>query len=266
MTDTSRTSSPHGKRFPFIDLEKSLDRAKILYDADRNGRPMQLGVVFEVWEYSDKSSGGFQTIAALKSYGILDTDTAGDSRKVGLSKNALKYFKEERDEERNELKKVFALRPKMLALLWKQWKDFPPSDNVARSHLKVDLDLGEQQARSLLGIYKSNLAFAELKGADEVAESDGDDSDEIPEIPQQTQLVSDIKSANKSTDSGSVTTLVASAVLPVAMGERVLTTGILSKDANFRLLVTGHIGPREVERLIQKLMLDKEILADVGST
>ena len=46
----------------------------------------------------------------------------------------------------------------------------------------------------------------------------------------------------------------------VMAGERELTTGLLSKEANFRLLVSGPIGVKEMERLIQKLQLDKEIL------
>ena len=45
-------------------------------------------------------------------------------------------------------------------------------------------------------------------------------------------------------------------------GERELTTGLLSKDANFRLIVSGQIGVKEIEMLIKKLELDKEILAE----
>jgi hypothetical protein len=45
-------------------------------------------------------------------------------------------------------------------------------------------------------------------------------------------------------------------------GERELTSGLLSKDASFRLIVSGEIGVKEIERLIKKLELDKEILAD----
>ncbi len=45
-------------------------------------------------------------------------------------------------------------------------------------------------------------------------------------------------------------------------GERELTTGLLSKEANFRLIVSGAVGVKEIERLIRKLELDKEILAD----
>ena len=45
-------------------------------------------------------------------------------------------------------------------------------------------------------------------------------------------------------------------------GERELTTGLLAKDASFRLIVSGNVGVKEIERPIQKLEIDKEILAD----
>ena len=45
-------------------------------------------------------------------------------------------------------------------------------------------------------------------------------------------------------------------------GERLLTTGLLAKGASFKLIVSGHVGPKEIDILIRKLELDKEILAD----
>lgn len=47
-------------------------------------------------------------------------------------------------------------------------------------------------------------------------------------------------------------------------GERELTTGLLSQDTSFRLIVSGNIGVKEIERLIKKLELDKEILAETN--
>jgi hypothetical protein len=35
----------------------------------------------------------------------------------------------------------------------------------------------------------------------------------------------------------------------------------LAKDASFRLIVSGNIGVKEIERLIQKLEIDKDILS-----
>ena len=45
-------------------------------------------------------------------------------------------------------------------------------------------------------------------------------------------------------------------------GERELTAGLLSKEFSFRLIVSGHVGVKEIEMLIKKLQIDKEILAD----
>jgi|AACY02.16.fsa_nt_gi hypothetical protein len=45
-------------------------------------------------------------------------------------------------------------------------------------------------------------------------------------------------------------------------GERELLTGPLSKSSGFRLIVNGQIGLKEIERLIAKLELEKDILAE----
>jgi hypothetical protein len=45
-------------------------------------------------------------------------------------------------------------------------------------------------------------------------------------------------------------------------GERELTTGLLSKDASFRLIVSGHVGVKEIDILIKKPQIDKAILAE----
>ena len=49
-------------------------------------------------------------------------------------------------------------------------------------------------------------------------------------------------------------------------GERELTTGLLSNDASFRLLVTRTVGEKEIERLIKQFELDKEILVETSES
>jgi len=157
-----------GTRFPFINLEKALGRAKELFDADHKGREMTIGAAFGVWGYSEKSSGGFQTIAALKMYALVKDSSIGDGRKIGLTDSALWYFRDEREEEKKKRAREFALAPKLIAALWADWHTSPPADPVARSHLKAERGLNDQGARSLLAIYKENMAFAELKADDKV--------------------------------------------------------------------------------------------------
>lgn len=168
-----------GTRFPFINLQKSVERAKLLFEADQRGREMGIPAAFSVWGYSEKSSGGFQTIAALKGYGLLKEGNGADARKVGLSDEALRYFRDERPEEKSKLLKVFALRPKLIAALWNDWGATPPADTIARSQLKTEAGLNDQSARSLLSIYKENLSYSELKGHHKAVEipSEKDDND-----------------------------------------------------------------------------------------
>jgi len=248
-----------GTRFPFISLEKAIGRAEALFKADPKGRSMSATAAFNVWEYSEKSSGGFQTVAALKMYGLLKglKSQGHEGPKVILTEEALRYFRDEREEEKQKLAQAFALRPRLIAALWPEWKASPPADAIARSHLKADRGLADQAARSLLAIYKENLAFANVKGDAMVSLVDSDDEDE----PAAQSAVLDQATGDK----GSV--LPPKPPLPPGKGklmdgERELTSGLLSKGADFRLIVRGQVGVKEIERLIRKLELDKEILAE----
>ena len=45
-------------------------------------------------------------------------------------------------------------------------------------------------------------------------------------------------------------------------GERVVLSGVLSRRASFCLIVTGPVGIAELDRLIEKLTIDKAILGE----
>jgi len=172
------------QRFPFINLAKAIERAKQIYEGDQRGNEMPVPTAFAVFGYSEKSSGGFQTISALKSYGLLEDFGANESRKVKLSKAGLDYFRDEREDHRATKLKAFALSPLLFKALYDHWGAQVPSDAVARSHLKIERGLNEQSARTVLGIYKDNLVYADLKGGDKVIEvpPDGDDAEDLAPV------------------------------------------------------------------------------------
>lgn len=239
--------------YPFVNLDKALSRAQELFEADPSGRQMSLSAAFTVWGYSLKSSGGHQTVSALKSYGLIeDSGTKGD-RKISLTQKALKYFKDERENERNRLRREFALGPKLFANLWgaSGWKASPPSDAIARSHLKVDLGLSEQAARAILGIYKENLIIANFTGDDNI-DGKGSEIDDDDDGVDENGGDAGSKERNPPKHER----------IKLKMNERELSAGLLSKGASFRLIVSGEIGAKEIKRLIAKLEVDKEIMAD----
>lgn len=253
-----------GTRFPFINLAKAIGRAEALFKADPKGRAMSVPAAFTVWEYSEKSSGGFQTIAALKMYGLMKGIKGQEGPKIVLTEEALRYFRDEREAEKQKLAEAFALRPRLIAALWGDWRASPPADAIARSHLKADRGLADQAARSLLAIYKENLAFADIKGDAKVSLVEQEDDDDQGDggtrasgdnAPVASERHNIPPPPPPSPPAGKV---------KLMDGERELTSGLLSKGSDFRLIVRGPIGVKEIERLIRKLEIDKEILAETN--
>lgn len=165
-------SQPVLTRFPFINLTKALERAKAIYENDKGGKGLKMPVAFSAWGYSDKSSGGFQTVAALKSYGILADEGSKDDRSVRLTNDARQYFQTEIEEDKARLRAKFASRPALMAHLLDHWDLGAVQDPVARTYLKTEIGLNEQSARSALGIYKDNVSFIIGKGSAKVAEDE----------------------------------------------------------------------------------------------
>src|SRR5713101_1673177 len=81
-----RTRSP---MYPFISLRKALERARDFYKAQhQHATPIAAAV--GVWEFAAKSSGGLQTVSALKQFGLMtESEDDTDARKVQLTDSAL---------------------------------------------------------------------------------------------------------------------------------------------------------------------------------
>jgi hypothetical protein len=236
-------------RFPFIDLRKALTRAEELYQADKGGKSVAVPTAFSAWGYSSKSSGGFQTVSALKMYGLAIDEGANEDRRLRLTDAARSYFMTEVEDDKAKALSKFALSPRFFRSLWDQWGDAIPPDNVARTYLKVERGLAEQLARTALNLYKENIAFAMAKGG-----AKAEEPDEQEETEEREQRRNPPDNRRRPADQ--------SGRLEMLSAERELQTGILSRNAGFRVLVTGQIGVAEIERLIAKLEMDKEILAD----
>lgn len=169
-------------RYPFIPLRKAIDRARDLWGAIGDHAAISSDVV-KVWGYSEKASGGIQTIAALRYYGLIASLASGHVRKLKFSDRGRNYFLDERPEKHAEAHKFFALQPKAMSALWENWKAAPPAEPIARSALKVDYGYSENNARELLAIYLDNIQFAGLANSDKIpanGEAYGDAVEEEP--------------------------------------------------------------------------------------
>jgi hypothetical protein len=160
--ETSPRRKVRSPSFPFLGLREALDRARAFYEAEqRNAARPETAAAH--WGYSAKSSGGKQTIAALRSFGLLEGDTL-----VKLSGRALRILLDERgsSEDRERLLKQAALLPPLHSRLWERYGPELPSAQTLRLTLILDEGFNENSVDDFLGEYKETLEFAKLRMMD----------------------------------------------------------------------------------------------------
>jgi hypothetical protein len=162
------------------------------------------------------------------------------------------YLRARQDEKRAIIAEL-ALKPKQIATCWKQWGPDRPADAACIDELVLKFGFTGGGARDFLKVYDATVSFAKPAIVAKIMRhkviSNEDDFEVLDRPPDRDQPI-------HRPDAHQMT-------LKLMDSERQLTAGLLSKDASFRLIVSGDIGVKEIERLIQKLEIDKEILADV---
>lgn len=255
MDETAKNKAVRDRSpaFPFISLQAAIER---LTDFDRvfGRHPTPANKVGLAWEMKENSSQAAQTLAALKYFGLLDYEGSGDTRKAFITEDGRTYLRAQQDEIKQKILKRLALTPKEISKFWEIWGSDRPHDAVCLDTLVIENKYNEKAAPIFIRVYDETIAFAGLRFSDKITPTGNVD---VPEEEKLEEL--------HSKDDGALTPLKpipAQKRMDVMYGERVLQDGILSKDATYRIIVSGKIGPKEVERMIKKLELDKEILAD----
>ena len=255
MTDTDTQSGASKKErspsFPFIGLTKALERAQAVY-AHARRHEARASDVAAAWGLAPKSSGTLQTIAALLAYGLLEDSGSGDSRKLKITDLAFKAMEDQRPGAREQALAEAALKPKLIAEYVEKWKDGRPADGICISELRIDRGFTEDGAKAFLRVFDDTVGFTSPQESDNQvdntppAERQEGGAEPLPKVPDGRRH----PPAPQQQKAALMT------------GERELTTGLLSKDSSFRLIVSGQVGVKEIERLIAKLEIDKEILAE----
>ena len=158
MSEAESNKRVRSPSFPFIGLREALDRARAFYEAEqRNAARPETAAAH--WGYSPKSSGGKQTIAALRAFGLLEGDSL-----VKLSGRALRIVLDERggSEERERLLQQAALMPPIHARLWERYGAELPSAQTLRLWLILDEGFNENSVDDFLTEYRETLEYARL--------------------------------------------------------------------------------------------------------
>jgi len=150
--------------FPFIPLESALQKAQVFYSHERRG-DAPASAAAKHWGYSDTSSAFKQTLAALKSYGLL-VDAGG--RMVRLTEGALRILLDQRPDsgERDKYLLEAALSPAVASEVFQRWPTGLPSDHTLAHYLIFDRGFQEETAARVAKILRLNDQFAKVSQQD----------------------------------------------------------------------------------------------------
>ena len=149
--------------YPYISVQKALQQTKALHDQEGEyAAPLESAV--GAWGYSPKSSGGRQTLATMKYYGLIDITGEGDNRKIKISDIARRIILDQREDEtekRNLIRRV-ALTPAAHKALYEQYPNGLASDGSVEHFLIFDQGYNKSAAKELLLEFKETAKFSEL--------------------------------------------------------------------------------------------------------
>ena len=243
------------KSFPVLPLKAAIERLQ-QFEAKFGRHPAPYEKTGLAWGMEEGSSQANRYLAALKAFGLIDYNGASKDRTVSISENGRKFLRAQQERIRKEVLKTAALQPKQIAFFWPMWGTDRPPNEVCLDELVYKHGFTEASAPQFLKVYDDTIAYASLSSSDKASEAvgtayDDDDGDDVV-----APLAAPAQPIKTPTPSSMVV------AVPLQSGERVLKTGILAKDSSFKLIVSGRVGSREIDRLIRQLELDREILAD----
>lgn len=170
--------------YPGIDLKTALAKAKAQYDAEGK-YPAPMPSAFKAWGYGAKSSGGRETRAALRYFGLVTVEGDSNTGKVKLTEKALRALLDEREDqtEKRALIREFALTPPIHKRLLEQYPDGIKSDATAEHFLMFEESYNKTAASELVAEFKATADYAGLfKPANVVGKSDASGA-EKPDSP-----------------------------------------------------------------------------------
>lgn len=162
--------------YPLFDLGKAVEQTKKLHATDKTQK-VPIGVVHDRWGYKRHSAAGNQAVAAVKSYGLISVEGAGEQRMIAVTDVGRRIALESPD--RPELLKKAAVGPSLFDSLWGQYSETGmPSDDVLRHHLIFDRNFNEDVVDNVIERFKATVAYAGLVAGDKIHGEGGREEEE----------------------------------------------------------------------------------------
>lgn len=172
---TKRRPLGRSPSYPAIDLQRAIERARVLYGREKQ-YPTPVATVVQHWGYKALNGPAGLQIAALKKYGLLTDEGAKADRRVRLTDLAVTILNHPNDAIRAEAIRKAALEPTSHREMRERYPSHLPSDANLEWELTREQGFTENGARDFIKVYKATLAFAGLdepvSGPPEVSEND----------------------------------------------------------------------------------------------
>ena len=247
--EIEKSKKERSPSFPFISLEKAVERTKALYDSHRR-EPARVISVAKTWGYGDKSSGLLQTVAALKQFALIEDLGSGPDRKIQITELARRALMDERPGAREAALKEAATNPRLIAEYLHKWVPVRPSDGHCISELELDRGFNAAGAKLFLKVFDETVSFANLASDDGMSSSlsTGSKLDEV-------KMTSNISVQPAHAGEGlSFFSQIASAAAPLSQRMKIeLTEGSLTVSAKL-------VSVPEIDKLIKILEANKVLL------
>lgn len=168
--------------FPYLDLETSIEHLGKIHAAAKMNE-VRLVDVAGAWGMAAKSGSVMRYVAALGQYGLIETSGGGDQRRIKVSSVGRRILEDDRPGVRQQLKSDAALNSSIIRGLFygedgmPVWGRERPSDSIAESSLKFDLNFGGEAARRFLTVYDATIKhIIDSDAANNGVDIDGDEA------------------------------------------------------------------------------------------
>lgn len=255
----SKTPQARSPKYPYIALDLAIERVKKIYEEIReHAQPRE--VVAKAYGKPIKSSATLQTFATLIQYGLLENVLVNGDRRLRVSQLAQTILHPHAPQDKvAAATQEAAMAPPIFRELWEKFGDTSGlNESMPLYYLTVDRAtehdsvFTEKAAADVLRVYQATIDYANIGQPDKTPLDDSPSTEDSSGVEDQGG--GKVLGAPPPPQVGKT---------QMAEGERELQSGMLSKGgATYRVIVSGQIGQKEIERLIAKLELDKEMLAD----
>lgn len=246
--------------FPSMPLGEAIEAIKKIHAAEGRSKMPRLSVVKPLG-YTSINGRSLSVLGALKAYGLIDG--RADELRISQEGFTLANAPVNSDEYREALAASF--RAPSAFQRFTEEDEGASADTLKWKLQKVGFQ--PDSAERLVRVYRESRELVNAAGGAYKPREPEEEATANGFNPSVENMMNDLMpfpgTGNKKPDPAQGQTPPPDqGGLAMSVHERVLQSGMLSKAASYRVIVSGPVGVAEIERLVKKIEMDKEILAD----